>query len=274
LTSCPNLLAKWLIKKKRLSPRGSGAGQERRRDSKMSNLIPIAADESFRFACSPEVPCFNACCRDLNQFLTPYDILRLKNQLHVSSLEFLTRYTIRHLGPESGLPIVTFRTDRNEQLRCPLVTPLGCRVYRSRPSSCRTYPLVRMVSRSRQTGAMQERFMLIREPHCRGFDRGKTQTVREWLRDQDTAVYNQINDQLMEIISLKNQLRPGRLDAQSRDLFYTGLYDLDNFRKKLLNRNLVQAFHPETADLDAALEDEVALLMLGMRWIKQVLFGA
>ena len=116
--------------------------------------------------------------------------------------------------------------------------------------------------------------MLIREPHCRGFDYGKTQTVREWLRDQDTAVYNQINDQLMEIIGLKNQLRPGRLDAQSSELFYTGLYDLDNFRKKLLNRNLVQVFHPETADLDAAFKDEVALLMLGMRWIKQVLFGA
>jgi Fe-S-cluster containining protein len=254
--------------------RRGGEAPEEQRAGKMPNLIPIAADESFRFACSPEVPCFNACCRDLNQFLTPYDILRLKNHLRLSSLEFLARYTSRHMGPESGLPIVTFRTDRNDQLRCPFVTPDGCRVYENRPSSCRTYPLVRMVSRSRQTGETKEQFMLITEPHCSGFDHGNTQTVREWLRAQNTALYNEVNDKLMEIISLKNQLRPGRLDVQSRYLFYTALYDLDNFRSMLLDGDLFQTVSLEAANLDAALEDDVALLTLGMQWIKQVLLGA
>jgi hypothetical protein len=52
-------------------------------DSKKLNdhLQPIEPDEQFRFACSPGVACFNACCRDLNQSLFPYDILRLKKRL-------------------------------------------------------------------------------------------------------------------------------------------------------------------------------------------------
>ena len=52
-------------------------------------------DEVFRFACSPGVACFNACCRDLNQSLYPYDILRLKKRLKLPSGEFLERYTAR-----------------------------------------------------------------------------------------------------------------------------------------------------------------------------------
>jgi Fe-S-cluster containining protein len=240
----------------------------------MPNLVPIAADESFCFACSPEVPCFNACCRDLNQFLTPYDILRLKNHLKLSSSDFLARYASRHMGPESGLPIVTLRTDPTDQLRCPFVTPEGCRVYENRPCSCRTYPLVRTIARSRQTGETTEHFMLLNEPHCRGFEHGNTQTVREWLRAQDTGVYNEINDMLLEIISLKNQLRPGRLDVQSGYLFYTALYDLDNFRSKIMDSGLLQTFNPDAASLDSAIEDDGALLALGMQWIKHVLFGA
>ena len=41
-------------------------------------LTALGLDEAFRFACGPEVACFNDCCRDLFQALTPYDALRLK----------------------------------------------------------------------------------------------------------------------------------------------------------------------------------------------------
>ena len=116
--------------------------------------------------------------------------------------------------------------------------------------------------------------MLLTEPHCRGFDLGNTQTVREWIRAQDAAVYNDINDKLMEIISLKNRLRPGRLDDQSNDLFYTALYDLDNFRREIMDQGLLQTFKPGDVSLNAALKDDVALLTLGVQWVNHVLFRA
>ena len=133
-----------------------------------NDMKPLSLRDSFRFACHPEVSCFNQCCRDLNQILTPYDILRLKNRLHLASSDFLKQYTRQHVGPESGLPVITFKTDSHFDFRCPFVTPEGCRVYEDRPASCRTYPLARVVSRSRETGKLTEQFFLMnrRYPLC------------------------------------------------------------------------------------------------------------
>ena len=52
-------------------------------------------DGKFQFHCHPGVACFNACCKGIDIALTPYDILRLKNRLGISSTEFLVRHTTR-----------------------------------------------------------------------------------------------------------------------------------------------------------------------------------
>ena len=236
-------------------------------------LVPISLEDSFCFSCSPDVPCFNACCRDLNQFLTPFDILRLKNQLGLSSEEFLAKYTNWHIGPETGLPIISLKPKDTQEMICPFVSEKGCMVYENRPSSCRTYPLVRAVSRSRQTGEITEKYMVLKEPHCHGFDHGKSQTVLQWIDQQEIAICNQINDKLMTLIGLKNRLRPGPLDAKSRNLFILALYDLDNFRSQILNKGLLDSFDVDSALFDSALEDDIALLELGMEWVKHKLFG-
>lgn len=98
-----------------------------------SALISISPDTPFRFACNPGVACFNACCRDLNQLLAPYDVLHLKRCLGLPSQLFLQPYTQRHTGPGSGLPVVTLKPTDPERLTCPFVAPEGCRVYVDRP---------------------------------------------------------------------------------------------------------------------------------------------
>jgi len=236
------------------------------------DLTPITLQESFCFSCSPDVPCFNECCRDLNQFLTPYDILRLKSHLELSSGEFLRKYTSQHTGPESGLPIVTLKPNDPRKLTCPFVADTGCRVYENRPSSCRTYPLMRAVFRSRSTGEMTAQFMVLRESHCLGFEEGKTRTLRQWIGEQGLADYNENNDKLMQIISLKNRLIQGPLDIKSSHLFNTALYDLDNFRLQIQNSGLLDNFQVNSRIMDAALKSDIALLDLGMKWIKRVLF--
>ncbi len=235
-------------------------------------LTPITRNDPFRFECSPNLACFNECCRDLNQFLTPYDILRLKNHLGLSSGEFLEQYTSQHIGPESGLPIVTLRPDGGRDRICPFVSPDGCTVYDNRPSSCRTYPLVRALARSRQTGEITEQFMTLQEPHCLGFTAGGKQTVQQWMDGQEIEIYNEINDKLMQIISLKNQLRPGPLDLKSRHLFYTALYDLDNFRSQIKANGRLEDVDIDAATLNEAMADDLKLLTVGMAWIQKVLF--
>lgn len=237
------------------------------------NMIPLSLEDTFRFLCSRQVPCFNECCRDLNQYLTPYDILRLKNHLKLSSGVFLDRYTAQHSGPGSGFPIITLKTDHAQELKCPFVTQSGCSVYDARPSACRAYPLVRVVSRSRETGRINEQYLLLKEPHCLGFNQEHTQTVGEWIESQDLSIYNRMNDMMMEIIALKNQLMPGQLDIKSSLAFYMACYDLDKFRAHVFEKGILGGRNLDDDTIEALKSDDEALLGFGMQWIKETLFS-
>lgn len=235
-------------------------------------MIPVAPEDEMAFDCSSQNECFNECCRDLIQALTPYDILRLKNKLKISSQQFLKEYTTFHLGPESGLPVVEFKPNPQTGHACPFVTGKGCRVYEDRPASCRMYPLARAIARSRETGEITEYFALIEEQHCKGFGRKTGQTVRDWLKGQDVERHNTQNDKLMDLISLKNRIMPGLLDGAQADTFYLALYDLDEFRNQIINKGLVDDLGLPRTLLDF-LNDDEALLDFGLDWVKYQLFG-
>lgn len=199
-------------------------------------------------------------------------MLRLKRRLGLTSNQFIEAYTIQHVGPQTGLPVIAFRTDQGLNLNCPFVTKSGCRVYEDRPSSCRMYPILRVISRSRETAKISEHFALLKESHCLGHEQGKEQTVGSWFEEQGLSPYNRHNDMLMEIIALKNRTYAGPLDFESRQKFHLALYDLDNFRVHVFEKNLLQGFVVASSDLDKAEKDETALLRLGHRWLKETLF--
>jgi uncharacterized protein len=235
-------------------------------------MTPVRLDDTFQFSCTKEVPCFNECCRDLNQFLTPYDILRLKTNLGMTSTQFIKAYTLNHTGPESGLPVVTLKPADQKNLICPFVTAAGCSVYKDRPGSCRTYPLARLISRSRETGQITQHWALIKESHCQGFRQNKKMVIRDWIQTQELIIYNQINDLLMEIISLKNQRKPGPLDIKSRHLFHMVCYDLDNFKSHIFEKGLLDGLGLDADQLES-LQDDTTLLRFGLEWLKDKLFS-
>lgn len=237
------------------------------------DIFPLAPDETFSFECSPQRPCFNACCRDLNQFLTPYDVLRLKNHLGLASGDFLTRYTTSHDGPATGLPVVCFKLDPAANWACPFVTLAGCAVYADRPSSCRTYPLARTVVRDRASGQLRVYHYLLEESHCKGFSQGRQWTAEQWLADQQAAPYLAVNDWFLDLIGLKAQTGHGPLDLTRRHLVFTALYDLDSFRRQILEDGLLNAHHPPQPFVDALGRDDLALLRFGHDWVKAAVFG-
>ena len=236
-------------------------------------MLPVNLDDLINFNCSSENRCFNECCRDLNQALTPYDILRLKNRLEISSQEFLKNYTSLHSGPESGFPVVEFKPNPGTGYECPFVTSKGCLVYEDRPGSCRMYPLARAIARSRETGEIIEYFALIEEPHCKGFGKQTGQSVKQWLKGQKVEKHNQENDKLMELISLKNQVMPGKLEGAQADKFYLALYNLDEFRKMIFQENLLKEITISESIKEKINKDDEALLNFGIDWVKYKLFG-
>jgi hypothetical protein len=229
-------------------------------------LIPITADTVLQFECSPDVACFNQCCRDLMQALTPYDVLRIRQGLGLSSGRFLEQYTRTHTGPGSGLPVVTLKPADEKTRVCPFVSPAGCRVYPDRPASCRTYPLMRSLSRSRETGAVVESFYLLREPHCRGFAGARGRKVQEWIESQELADHNAENDRMIELISAKNRLHPGSLPTETIALLTAALYDLDAFRTQIREGRLPGVADGGAGFSKAAEGTDLELLHAGLGW--------
>jgi len=228
----------------------------------------IGINESFTFSCGPEKGCFNQCCCDVNQFLYPYDILRLSRALKISTGEFLETYTYIYCGDTTGLPVVSFKTLSKNNHACPFVTEKGCAVYDDRPASCRIFPLARALSRSREDGSLTEYFAVIEDPICEGFQGGELRTVKAWVENQGLAPYNERNDRMIELISLKQQVMPGRLEGDDRTDFQLACYDLDGFRAKVEGGTI------EVENKDAVINDDDALLDAAMAWIRERLFGA
>lgn len=237
-----------------------------------SPLEPLEQGRAFVFSCHKQVPCFNQCCQDLNQFLTPYDILRLKNFFHLSSSEFLEQYTKSHTGPQTGLPIVSLTP--GTKLICPFVSQNGCMVYPDRPGSCRTYPLVRLASRDRTTGKKTERYFLLSEPHCLGFETGKKWTAEKWVKNQGLLPYNENNDLFMDLIAAKNAANTGPLDLKGQQIFRLACYDLDRFCERLQKGTLWGLDNIDSEILDKILKNEISVLQFAVKWAAYALFNA
>lgn len=230
----------------------------------------LDAEEQFQFACHPDVPCFNECCRDLNQALTPYDLLRLKSALDLSSDEFIARYAAVHTGPATGLPIVSLRFGDTTGRTCPFVAPTGCRVYAHRPSSCRIYPLARMLRRSREDGRITEHYALLQEPHCQGFRQKQVQNVVQWIAGQELGEYNRMNDALMELIALKNRLHPQPLSPTLQQHAHIALYNVEVLKEKAIAGQLAECHNPRLLPMPAA-DDDSGWLLWGSQWLGSLL---
>lgn len=235
-------------------------------------LIGLGPDEPFNFDCHPGVRCFNHCCQDLNQALTPFDVLQLRNHLDMPWSAFLNQYASLYIGEATGLPVVSLRFSSAQQKHCPFVTPHGCSVYDARPTSCRLYPLARALQRSRKDGLISEHFALIKEPHCKGFESRCSFTPQQWIECQGAPAGLAANDALMEIIALKNRMRPGRLDPEQERWMVMAFYDLDQLKQQANDGQLPSPPPEQLRSLPSA-DANTEWLDWGLNWIRHALFG-
>ena len=236
---------------------------------------PIVAEQQLRFACHPGVRCFTECCRELDLVLTPYDVLRLRRSLGVSSADFLARYVLVEWDEQQVFPICYLTMVDDGRASCIFVRDGGCSVYADRPGSCRAYPIGRGAART-EAGPPVETLVVLQEPHCLGFAEPDVQTAGDYLRDQGLADYNRCNDALLDLVQ-HAEVRAGRFRPSRRqvDQYMLALYDLDAFRKALNDGRLSLADNTMTPSRVRALTgDNEELLLLGIRWLIHEFFPA
>jgi Fe-S-cluster containining protein len=232
----------------------------------------LTESDGFTFSCHPGVTCFNRCCGDVTIVLTPYDVLRLKNRLGISSEEFLDRYALLPFHEEQRLPSAVLRMREDEGRTCPFVSAEGCTVYEDRPWACRMYPLGLASPTSVETREDGFYFVL-REDRCQGHAEGRSITVAGWLDEQGIRPYEEMGEQFKEV-RFHEFFRSGRnLDPRQMHMYFTACYDLDAFRRFVLESSFLRRFEVDEETLAAIRTDDVALMRFAFRWLRYSLFG-
>lgn len=233
-------------------------------------------DSLFSFACHPGVACFTRCCRKLELFLYPCDILRLKKRLGISSEEFLNSYTGVVQGANPFFPSVIMRMRDDAENICPFLDrEKGCQVYEDRPTACRTYPLERAVDRSPERGAPREYYFLTNHDYCLGHGEEKEWTVKEWLRDQQLVYANAMDDLWaeMDTIFAGNPWQGEGAAGPKQLLAFMVCYNIDRFRQYASDHDLLNMYRLDKARKRAIASDDEALLTFGFDWLRLILTG-
>ncbi len=236
-------------------------------------FVPLE-EETFHFACHKGVPCFTECCADLNLILTPYDVVRLKNRLQISSDEFIDQYTEPKLDEAYRFPVIRLVMNDDERRSCPFVTGEGCTVYEDRPGACRIYPLGRAAMHLDGAGeGAREKFFLVREPHCRGFEEEPEWTAQTWMAGEGVDEYNAMNDRWLRILTSRKGLGSGA-DAQRKPaMFHMASYNLDRFRTFVLKGPFLERFEVDEDTRKRLASDDTALMLFAFDWLQFALFG-
>ncbi|WP_066638226.1 YkgJ family cysteine cluster protein [Desulfolucanica intricata] len=223
----------------------------------MDTLLNL--ESKFRFSCHEGLQCFKKCCRDINIFLSPYDVLRMKNKLKISSQEFLNKYTIRLTAKHSGFPFVLLKMVEENDLVCPFITPKGCQVYEARPWACRMAPVdIRG----------ENQFGFIFEPsRCHGLNEAKEQTVREWMQEQGLGIYEEVEELFKELPGKIKFSGQKDLDQKLNELIYLACYNLDKFRDFIFKTGFLQIFRVSPEVLEQIKKDDVELMKFAFKWL-------
>lgn len=224
----------------------------------------------FRFRCHPGISCFNRCCRNLNLFLYPYDVLRLKNRLGLTSGEFIERHADLVLRPSQHFPDVLLRMAHNPEHTCPFLGAAGCDVYADRPDACRSFPVeYGLVFAGPHSPPRTVAFF--RPPEfCRGQDEDQFWTLETWGADQQAQAHHRMTRQWAELRTLfQEDPWEGRgPDAPKGKMAFMATYNVDAFREFVFQSSFLARYRVPEAHLAAARGDDQALLELGFEWVK------
>ncbi len=235
----------------------------------------LAPDSKFKFLCHKGISCFTHCCSNVDIMLTPYDVLRLKRRLGISSGEFLEKYAVVRVDKQSTHPYAYLKMGEDSDRKCPfVVVPDGCTVYTDRPVSCRYYPVGQgTLKKSAEDGQIyhEEFYFFVKEKHCMGYKEENEWTIDSWKDDQEITVYDGMNREWKQLLMRRNLPGQPGLNDKKKMLFYMSSYDLDKFRDYVFGSRFLEIFDIPETEIEEIGTSEEALMKLGFKHLKFVL---
>ena len=233
----------------------------------------LEAGASFCFDCNPSLDCFTRCCSDVNIVLTPVDVLRLSRATGLATSEFLDRHTLTPITKELHVPVAMLRMDSTDAKRCPFVGEKGCTVYDARPWACRMYPVATALPPARSGVAPELAYFLLEDDFCHGRTGSKTFTVESWQKDQGVTDREELEKAFRDVVGHPWFIGGRQLDPRRIELFHMAAYDVDTFREFVFKTTFLKRFDLEPGLVEKIGQDDEALLLFGLRWLRFALFG-
>ncbi|MFH0730812.1 MAG: YkgJ family cysteine cluster protein [Pseudomonadota bacterium] len=235
----------------------------------------LAPKDTFSFRCHPGIGCFNRCCRNLNLFLYPYDVVRLKNKLGLSSDAFIEQYVDVVMREGNYFPDVLLKMAENADKTCPFLTESGCSVYSDRPDACRTFPL--------ELGVLYESGRLKGETVCffkpPAFCLGPTEltlwTPQTWEKDQQAEVYHRMTLRWAELkrLFLQNPWGPSGMENPKAKMAFMATYNVDQFREFVFGSSFMKRYHVASTVLRKIKKIDSELMKFGFSWVGFFVWG-
>lgn len=230
----------------------------------------VIGNESFYFHCHSAVSCYLTCCHQVEMYLYPFDVLRIKNRLGMDSAKFMRSHTRIGKGSHPYFPAVLLNMADKDGYPCPFLKDTGCSVYKDRPSACRTYPLERAVQCSPDSRSLTEHYFITHHSYCEGHDEKRSYTLTEWQRDQVLVEYNLMNDLWAEVDAFfaTNPWQGEGVAGPRQQLAFMVCYNIDDFRNYLNQHNLLAGFRLSKQERRRIQRDDGELLKFGFKWLQ------
>lgn len=221
--------------------------------------------DTFSFRCHEGLDCFTKCCADVNIYLGPYDVIRLKNRLGLTAAQFLDQYAYMLTTHDQIIPLVVLKMGEGEDKSCPFVGEQGCTVYEDRPWPCRLYPL---------DMTDEDTFQVMVDPEkCHGLKEHNPIRVIEWMEDQGVMEYQRAHNYFAEITGHAKFKELDITNEKVKSMILLATYNMDRFRDFVLESPFLKIFDLEESYVEQLKYDDTELLRLGLDWIKFGLYG-
>lgn len=243
---------------------------ERNSDENLWGGRTPLGDSPFTFECHAGLACFTRCCRNADMYLYPYDVIRMKRRLGISSDRFLKEHVTMAFRDNPYFPSLMLNMSDRPDKACPFLTDSGCQIYEDRPFSCRFYPLERAVARADAPFGPGVVYFVARHDYCLGHGESRQWTAAEWVDNQQVETYNQMNDHWVDVDTIFRNNPWGEKGVQSPALqmAFMACFNVDRFRKFVLGSSFLQRFDLPRERVDRLMASDEELMLFGFEWVR------
>jgi len=225
--------------------------------------------ETFTMKCHQSLSCFGRCCHNLNLFLHPYDVLRLKRRLAIHSDPFIDKYVDVVMRPDSHFPDVLLKMASSTDKECVFLKDSTCAVYSDRPYTCRLFPVEQGSYYDSQSATDQIVNWFKPPDFCLGKHDPEIWTADGWIENQGAVEYLHMT-QLWAKVKLRFQEDPwGGKGFQSSPgkMAFMSIYNIDLFREFVFNSSFLNRYIVASSVVETLRHDDSALMKFGFEWV-------